>query len=112
MSTLTDVVSTFKNLVTVVSALVVRTQTSATVTAPTLVVASAGTLLGYSVTVAGTAAGTINNATTTGTTTAANALVAIPAVVGVAAGINVAFSQGLVIVPGAGQSVNVTYSLG
>jgi hypothetical protein len=111
MSSLTDVVSTFKNLVTVVSALNVRRQTSITVTVPTLVVASTGTLLGYSVTVAGTTAGTINNTTMTTATAAGNVLVAVPNSVG-ATQLNIAFSQGLVVVPGTGQSVNVTYSLG
>ena len=112
MSSLTDVVSNFKNLVTVVSGLNARLQTSATVTVPTLVTTGAGTLLGYSVTIAGTTAGTINDATTTAGAIASNTLVVVPTTTGFASGINIAFNQGLVIVPGAGQSVNVTYSLG
>jgi hypothetical protein len=111
MASLSDILSTAKNLVAVVGSLNKPQQTSTTVTATTLVLVGTGTLVGYSVTVAGSTAGTINNAVTTATAAASNVLVAVPAAVAVAQ-VNIAFSQGLVIVPGTGQSINVTYCLG
>jgi len=87
------------------------TQTSATVTVPTLIVTGAGYLVNFSVLVAGSGAGTINNASSTTTAAAANALCAIPATVGIVK-TGQLFTSGLVIVPGTGQSINVTYSPG
>lgn len=87
------------------------TVTSTTVTGNTVVVTGRGYLASFSVTVAGTANGTINNAQTVALATAANVLCATPQTVGVyRAGL--VFTDGLVIQPGAGQSINVTYSLG
>ena len=88
-----------------------RSQSSVTVAAQTLVVAGSGILWGYSVTVAGSAAGTVNNAATAGAAAAMNALVVTPATVGAVQTL-LAFNTGLVLTPGSGQSVNVTYSLG
>ena len=87
------------------------TVTSSTVTTNTLVVAGAGKLLSFSVVVPGTASGLIHNAATTGGAAAGNALVLTPTTGGVFLAGPMKFSNGLVIVPGSGQSINVTYML-
>ena len=87
------------------------TQTSLTVTAATVVFTGAGYLVNFSVVVAGSAAGTIYDFNSTTSPPAADALCAVPATVGVVKTGQV-FSTGLVIVPGTGQSINVTYSPG
>jgi len=116
MANLDDILTATKNAV--VSLNTINTSinyfggrtTSATVTASTLVINGSGVLVSASVTVAGSASGTINDALSTSAAAAANALVATPATLGVYP-CGQHFSQGLVIVPGTGQSVNVTYSL-
>ena len=84
--------------------------TSQTVTAATLIATGEGFLVGFSVVVAG-AAGLIHNFNTATSPTAASALAATPATIGIYPA-GMVFTSGLVVVPGAGQSVNVTYSLG
>lgn len=84
--------------------------TSSTVTSSTLVVAGAGTLLGFSVVVPGTTSGLIHNSATTGGASASNALTLTPTTGGFFGAV-LKFSNGLVIVPGTGQSINVTYTL-
>ena len=65
----------------------------------------------FCVIVAGSADGFIHNAGTPTGATAANALVVTPQTVGIyEAGI--VFDTGLVIEPGTGQSINITYALG
>jgi hypothetical protein len=116
-ASLDDILTVQKNGVVAVNgvarALVagVGTATSATVTAPTLVATGAGTLVSVSVVVAGTATGFIHNAAATGAAVAANAMVAAPNTIGVYPAGTV-FSAGLVIAPGTGQSLCVTYSQG
>lgn len=84
--------------------------TSATVTAQTVIATGQGRLVNISVVVAGTTAGTVNNAQIVANITAANVVVAIPNTIGVyQCGCN--FTNGLIVTPGTGQSVNVTYSL-
>ena len=87
------------------------TQTSTTVTAATVIYANPGYLVNFSVTVAGTTVGTIYNTTTTTTTAATNALCVVPNAVGITK-VGQVFNAGLVVVPGTGQSINVTYSPG
>jgi hypothetical protein len=84
--------------------------TSSTVTAQALVISGKGYLVNFSVIVAGSAAGTINNASTTALAAAANVLCATPTTIGVYP-CGLVFTNGLVITPGTGQSINVTYSL-
>ena len=84
--------------------------TSATVTAQTLVITGKGYLVNFSVVAAGTTAGTINNAGTTALAGAANALCATPTTIGVYP-CGLVFTTGLVITPGTGQSINITYTL-
>jgi F420-0:gamma-glutamyl ligase-like protein len=85
--------------------------TTSTVTSTTLAITGSGILVNVSLTVTGSAVGTINDANTTGGVAASNALVSIPntQVGTIACGQH--FSKGLVIVPGSGQSINITYSL-
>lgn len=115
MATLDDILTTQKNGVVAINNLNQTTAylggkiTSSVLTASTLVVSGAGRLVRVSVIVAG-AAGTAYNSNTTAGAGASNALYVIPATVGVH-DVGVNFSNGLVISPGAGQSVNVTYSL-
>lgn len=85
--------------------------TTATATASTFIVAGRGRLLRFSVTVAGSAVGFVYNSSTPSGGAASNALVACPNTIGVYE-VNMVFDAGLVIAPGTGQSVNVTYLLG
>ena len=116
-ASLTDILTTQKNGVVAVNNLsqaTVRglgTQTSVTVTAATLIYTGSGYLVNFSVVIAGSAAGTINNTNAVGSVSAANALCAVPNTVGIVRAGQV-FSTGLVVTPGTGQSINVTYSVG
>jgi len=117
MASLDDIATIQKNGVIGVNTLnltlnrIYGTVTSATVTTTTQIVVGAGRLVNVSVVVAGTTSGLIHNAASTGAAAAANALVAVPTTVGVHPA-NQLFTNGLVIVPGTGQSLNVTYSVG
>jgi len=116
-ASLADILTTQKNGVVAVNGIAqanfrsLGTQTSITVTAPTLIYSSKGYLVNFSVVIAGTTAGTISNTNNVSTVAAANALCAIPATVGIVK-VGQVFSTGLVVTPGTGQSVNVTYSPG
>lgn len=117
MASLDDILTTQKNgvvaLNNVFQALNVLnpTTTSATVTSSTLVIAGKGRLICFSVVVAGSASGLIYNAGTPTGGAAGNALVATPTTIGVYP-VNMMFTDGLVVAPGTGQSINVTYSQG
>jgi hypothetical protein len=117
MASLDDILTTQKNGVVAINALnnitlgAAGTVTSVTVTGPTVVFVGSGRLVNFAVLVAGSANGFIHNASTAGGVTAANALCATPNTVGVYQCGQI-FTNGLVIDPGAGQSVNVTYSSG
>jgi hypothetical protein len=87
------------------------TTTSSTVTSSTFIIAGKGRLISFSVVVSGSAPGLIYNAGTPTGGAAANALVATPTTVGVY-NVNMIFTDGLVVTPGTGQSINVTYSQG
>lgn len=116
-ASLDDILTAQKNGVVAINGLAqattrsLGTQTSVTVTAATLIYVGKGYLVNFSVVVAGTTAGTISNTGAVSTVAAANALCAIPATVGVVK-LGQVFSTGLVVTPGTGQSVNVTYSPG
>jgi hypothetical protein len=117
MASLGDILTTQKNGVVAINNIFQAlsalnpTVTSTTVTSSTLILAGSGRLISFSVVVAGSANGLIYNAGTPSGGTAANALVATPTTVGVYAA-NMVFTNGLVIAPGTGQSINVTYSQG
>jgi hypothetical protein len=87
------------------------TVTSATVTGSTIVFSGRGYLVSFSVVVAGSSSGLINNSSSTVAPAATNALCATPATVGIYP-VGMVFNNGLTVVPGTGQSINVTYSLG
>lgn len=73
------------------------------ITAATVLKVGPGRLVKLVVIVAG-AAGTVNDCATTGAAAAANELAALPAVVG-PIDMNVLFQTGLVVTPGAGQTI-------
>jgi len=79
------------------------------ITTATVVKASNGFVVRVSVIVAGSTVGTVNDAATTGAAAVANEIAAIPNTVGTYA-IEFPFANGLVIVPGTGQTVSVSYS--
>ena len=116
-ASLDDILTVQKNAVVAVNTLGqttlrgLGTTTSATVTAATLVVTGKGYLVRVAVVVAGTGTGLVSNYTSTTSVPASTALMATPTTVGVIASGQV-FTNGLVITPGTGQSINVTYSLG
>ncbi len=83
--------------------------TSSALSAQTLVATGSGYLVRFSVVVAG-AEGTINNAASTGGVASSNAIAVTPATVGIYS-VGSRFTNGLVVTPGAGQTVVVTYSL-
>lgn len=84
--------------------------TSAALTAQTLVSAGSGYIVNMAVVITSTTAGTLNNAATVGAAAAANAIVATPVTVGVYP-VGARFTSGLVVSPGTGQTIVVTYSL-
>jgi hypothetical protein len=85
--------------------------TSATVTGNTLVISGSGYLCRFVVLAAGSAVGGIYNASTVASAASSNQLCVTPETVGIfEAGL--VFSDGIVIKPGTGQSINVTYSVG
>jgi hypothetical protein len=87
------------------------TQTSTTVTTSTVVITGAGYLVNFSVVIAGSAPGMIYNASSTGGVAASNALCAVPDVIGIYKA-GQTYSNGVVISPGTGQSINITYAPG
>ena len=116
MATIDDLLTTQKNGVIALNNINQTSEflsgktTSATVTSQTVIATGKGRLVSFSVVVAGSAAGTINNAAVTSSVASGNALVATPNTIGTyQCGCN--FTTGLIVTPGTGQSVNVTYSL-
>ena len=117
MASLDDILTTQKNGVVAINNYtnaILRGQgsyTSATVTGDTLVVSGRGYLVSFTVLVAGSTAGSIYNFNAASGFSAAQKLCAVGTTVGIyPAGL--VFTSGLVISPGTGQSINVTYSLG
>jgi hypothetical protein len=117
MASLDDILTTQKNAVVALNNVFQAlntlnpTTTSSTVTSSTFIIAGKGRLISFSVVVSGTASGLIYNAGTPTGGAAANALVATPTTIGVY-NVNMIFTDGLVVAPGTGQSINVTYSQG
>ena len=119
MASLDDILTTQKNGVVAINNLnntyriEVGTNTSDTVTADSLVIAGRGKIINISVIVAGSSNGVIYNASANiaGLLTNASRLLAIPNTIGVFPA-GVLFTNGIVISPGTGQAVNVTYALG
>lgn len=119
MASLDDLLTTQKNGVVAINSLSnnfkieVGTITSSTVTADTLIITGRGKITNMSVVVAGSATGLIYNATADISTLKTDdvRLLAIPNTIGVFQ-CGVLFTNGIVISPGTGQAVNVTYTLG
>lgn len=117
MASLDDILTTQKNGVVAINGYInsmLRGQgtfTSVTVTSDTLVVTGRGYLVSWSVVDAGSAEGFIYNAASTTSLATSQALCSTGTVVGVFLA-GMVFSNGLVISPGTGQAINVTYSLG
>lgn len=112
-SSLSDILTAAKNIVTGLSTLaqnylnVQGVSNACGLTAATVVKAAAGRLARVSVIVAGSATGTVYDGATTSATT--KPLYVIPMTVGVVE-VNLPASFGVLVVPGTGQTVTVSYS--
>lgn len=117
MASLDDIATIQKNGVISVNTLnltflrIYGTNTSVTVTTPTLIFTGAGRVVNVSVVVGGSSHGFVHNASSVAGAVPANALFYIPKDTGLYA-VNQLFNAGIVVVPGTGQSLNVTYSAG
>lgn len=117
MASLDDILTTQKNAVIALGAIQkalnanIATHTTPVATGSTFVASGAGRLLRVSVLVAGSTTGFVHNSATPTGAASSNALVACPNTIGVYEA-NVVFNAGLVIAPGTGQSLSVTYTLG
>lgn len=115
MSSLSDILTAAKNVVTAINGIgqtylkVQGARRSDTLTATSLVSTGQGRLASISVVVAGSAAGTIYDSSASGSLT--NALATIGNTAGVTF-VNLPYNNGLVVVPGTGMTVVVTYSEG
>ena len=111
-ASLTDILTATKNIVTALNGaaqqtlLIAGNQVATGIAAATLVAAGQGRVATVSVIVAG-AAGKLYDASLATATT--NPLAVIPATIGVFV-VNLPFNNGLVIAPGAGQTVTVSFS--
>ncbi len=116
MSSLSDILTAAKNVVTSVNQLgltylrIQGTVRSVTMTSSTLVTSGQGRLASVSVVVAGSSACVIHDISTT-TTNATTPLAAVTNAIGVTV-INMPYNNGLYVVPGTGMTVVVTYSDG
>ena len=84
-------------------------KTSKCVTSPTMITVGPGRLVSISVVVAGTAEGFVYNEASPETPDASGRIAAIPKDIGVYLA-NFVFTDGLLVVPGAGQAVTVGYT--
>ena len=111
-ASLSDLLTAAKNLVTAFNGLTqaylnVNGQTTATtITFPTIIKASAGRVVNVTVSLAGSAPGQIYD---TNTLTATRQLYIIPTTVGLF-NVNLPTSFGILVLPGTGQQVAVSYS--
>lgn len=78
------------------------------ITAATIVKASAGRIFRFSVVVAGSATGTVNDCATTAAAAASNQIATTPTTLGTTI-LNWPCTTGIVIVPGTGQTIAVTW---
>ena len=118
MATLDDILTTQKNGVNAINnlgqALKLYNEgqfTSATVTATTLITTGSGRLVSVSVVVKGSADGLVYNASSVSAIALGNRLCAAPTAASGVYPVGVRFTNGLVLAPGTGQALNVTYSL-
>jgi hypothetical protein len=80
------------------------------IAAATVVKAAPGTIYQVNVIVAGSTVGTVNDCATTGAAAVANQIATIPDTVGNYAVGPFPMETGIVIVPGTGQTVSVSYA--
>lgn len=117
MASLDDILTTQKNGVVGINGLTqaflryIGTNTSLSVATTTVVVVGAGRIVNVSIVDGGSAEGFIYNATSSAALIDSQKLAAIGTTAGVTV-LNLVFTAGLVIVPGTGQLINVTYSIG
>lgn len=120
MASLDDILTTQKNGVVGINGLTqavlryIGTNTSVSVSTATAIVAGAGRLVNVSIVDGGTVEGYIYNAGSydpLNLPTNSQKLAIIGTTEGVVT-LNLMFTSGLVIIPGTGQLVNVTYSIG
>ena len=115
MSSLSDILTAAKNIVTAINGVgqiylnVQGISRSGTLTSPTLVSSGQGRLASVSVVVAGSSAATIYDSSAVGSLI--STLAVIPNAIGVTV-INMPYNNGLVVVPGTGMTLVVSYSEG
>lgn len=113
MSSLTDILTTAKNIVTAINGIgqtylsVQGSKVSNAISAATLVSTGQGRLAQIAVITAGSTAGAAYDATISSATT--NQIVSIPNTVGIIT-VNIPVNNGIVILPGTGQVITVSYS--
>ena len=113
MSSLTDMLTAAKNIVTAINAMtqtyvgVQGSQNLANISSATLIQQGPGRIASISVTTAGSSAGAIYDASLSSSTS--NLIWSIPNTVGITV-VNFPLRFGLVVVPGTGQTVTVSYS--
>jgi len=113
MASLDDILTVAKNIVTAVNGAaqnylnVQGAQNAVSISATSLIKNSAGRLAQVSITVAGSAVGTIYDSTST--TSPTNPIYTIPNTIGVFF-VNLPVSYGIVVKPGTGQTLTISYS--
>lgn len=113
MSSISDILTAAKNIVTALNGLgqtylsVVGAQLTGSISAATLVKSGGGRIARISVTVAGSSEGSIYDAANANATSVK--IASIPNTVGVTE-INLPVNSGIVVAPGTGQTVVVSYS--
>jgi hypothetical protein len=118
MATLDDILTCQKNGVVAINNLGLTLKsynegqyTSVTVSVPTVIVTGSGRFVSVTIVDAGSTTGYVYNALLTTNVATSNALISLPpSAIGVYP-VGAKFNTGLVVVPGTGQTVNVTYSL-
>jgi len=117
MASLDDILTTQKNGVVGINGLTqaflryIGTNTSASLSAATVVAVGAGRLVNVSIVDGGSTEGYIYNASSTSGLANSQKLAVMGTTDGVVT-LNLVFTSGLVVVPGTGQLVNVTFSIG
>lgn len=113
MSSVSDILTSTKNIVTALNQLgqtylsVVGSKFYSDITSSTVVLNGQGRIARMSVVVAGSAEGSIYDANASGATT--NKIASIPTTVGITE-INLPVNNGIVVSPGTGQTVAISYS--
>jgi hypothetical protein len=113
MASLTDILTTAKNIVTAINGLantylnVMGAQNQANIIAATLIKSGSGRVGVISIINGGSAAGYIYDANSAGSTT--NPIFAIPTTIGVVV-LNMPVNNGIFVAPGTGQAVTISYS--